>query len=81
MRIFILIGLAAGAITVFAPKQGAGLLQSVVHGFGWGIGREIAHNILGYHHWRRRSWVAWERGKRAGERTSSSGLGTAKVRP
>ena len=51
MRLFILAGLAAGAIVVFAPEQGDGLMRSVVHGFGWGIGREIAHNILGYHHW------------------------------
>ena len=51
MRIIILIGLAAGAIAVFAPEQGAGLMRSAVHGFGWGIGREIAHNILRYHHW------------------------------
>jgi len=46
MRLFILAGLAAGAIAVFAPEQGAGLMRSVVHGFGWGIGREIAHNFL-----------------------------------
>ena len=32
-------------------EQGAGLMRSVVHGFGWGIGREIAHNILGHRHW------------------------------
>jgi hypothetical protein len=51
VRIIILIGLAAGAIAVFAPEQGAGLMRSAVHGFGWGIGREIAHSILGYHHW------------------------------
>lgn len=51
MSIIILVGLAAGAIAVFAPEQGAGLMRSAVRGFGWGIGREIAHNILGYHHW------------------------------
>ena len=51
MRLFILAGLAAGAIAVFAPDRGAGVLRSVEHGFGWGIGREIAHSILGYHHW------------------------------
>ena len=32
MRLFILAGLAAGAIAVFAPEQGAGLMRSVVHG-------------------------------------------------
>ena len=46
MRIVVLAGLAVGAIAVFAPEQGAGLMRSVVDGFGWGIGREIAHNIL-----------------------------------
>lgn len=51
MRIIILTGLAAGAIAVFAREQGAGLMRSVVHGFGWGVGREIAHNILSHRHW------------------------------
>jgi hypothetical protein len=51
MRLFILAGLAVGAIAVFAPQQGSGLMRSVVHGIGWGIGREIAHNILGRRHW------------------------------
>ena len=51
MRLFILAGLAAGAIAVFAPEQGAGLMRSVVHGLGWGIGREIAHNIFGHRRW------------------------------
>jgi hypothetical protein len=51
VRIIILIGLAPGAIAVFAPEQGTGLMLSALHGFGWGIRREIAHTILGYHHW------------------------------
>ena len=51
MRIIVLAGLAVGAIAVFAPEQGAGLMRSVVHGFGWAIGREIAHNISGHRHW------------------------------
>ncbi len=42
MRIIVLAGLAVGAIAVFAPEHSAGLMQSVVRGFGWGIGREIA---------------------------------------
>ena len=50
MKIIILIGLTAAAIAVFAPEQGASLMRSALRGFGWGIGREIAHNILGYHH-------------------------------
>jgi hypothetical protein len=51
VRIIVLAGLAVGAIAVFAPEQGAGLMRSVVHGFGWRIGREIAHNISGHRHW------------------------------
>ncbi len=51
MRLFVLAGLAIGAIAVFAPDQGAGLMRSVVHGFGWGIGREIAHGMFAHHHW------------------------------
>ena len=52
MRLFILAGLAVGGIAVFAPDEGGGLMRFVVHGFGWGIGREIAHNLFGHHrHW------------------------------
>ena len=51
MRIIVLASLAVGAIAVFAPEQGAGLMRSVVHGFGWGIGREIAHTFFGHRHW------------------------------
>jgi hypothetical protein len=51
MRLFILAGPAVGAIAVFAPEQGAGLMRSVVHGFGWGTGREIAHSFFGHRHW------------------------------
>ncbi len=51
MRIIVLASLAVGAIAVFAPEQGAGVMRSVAHGFGWGIGREIAHNIFGNRYW------------------------------
>ncbi len=51
MRLSILAGLAVGRIAVFEPQQGAGLMRSVVHGFGWGIGREIAHTFFGHRHW------------------------------
>ena len=51
MRLFVLVGLVVGAVAVFAPDQGAGLMRSVVHGFGWGIGREVAHNMFGHHRW------------------------------
>ena len=42
MRLVLLAGLAVVAIAVFAPNEGAGLMRSVLHGFGWGIGREVA---------------------------------------
>ena len=48
MRFFILVGLVVGVIAVFAPDEGAGLMRSVVHGFGWGIGHEIAHSVFGH---------------------------------
>ena len=49
MRLVLLAGLAVVAIAVFAPNEGAGLMRSVVNGFGWGIGREVAHNMFGHH--------------------------------
>jgi hypothetical protein len=51
MRTFVIVGLTAGAVAVFAPEQGAGLLRSVVHGFGWGIGREVVRNMFAHHRW------------------------------
>ena len=36
MRLFILVRLDVDAIAVFAPDEGAALMRSVVHGFGWG---------------------------------------------
>ncbi|HEY5203140.1 MAG TPA: hypothetical protein VIJ63_00880 [Roseiarcus sp.] len=51
MRLFVLVGLVVGAIAVFAPNEGDGLMKSVMHGFGWGIGREIAHSLF-----RNRDW-------------------------
>ena len=46
---YALIG-AVVAIVIIACVAGDGphLLKSVIHGFGWGIGREIAHRII--HH-------------------------------
>ena len=41
VRLFILVRLDVDAIAVFAPDEGAALMRSVVHGFGWGIGHEI----------------------------------------
>jgi hypothetical protein len=51
MRTLVIVGLIAGAVAVFAPDQGTGLMRSVAHGFGWGIGREVAHNMFGHHRW------------------------------
>ena len=51
MKLLVLVGLAAGAVAVFAPEQGAGLMRSVMHGFGCGIGREIAHNMFAHRYW------------------------------
>ena len=51
MRTLVIVGLIAGGAAVFAPDQGAGLMRSVVHGFYWGIGREIAHSMFGHHRW------------------------------
>jgi hypothetical protein len=51
MRTLVVVGLLTGAVTVFTPDQGAGLMRSVVHGLGWGIGREVAHSMFNHHHW------------------------------
>jgi hypothetical protein len=51
MRTLVIVALIAGAGAVFAPDQGAGLMRSAVHGFGWGIGREVAHSVFGHHRW------------------------------
>ena len=46
MRIIVLAGLAVGAIAVFAPEQGAGLMRSGVHGFGWELGARSRTTFL-----------------------------------
>jgi hypothetical protein len=51
MRTLVIAGLIVGGVAIFAPNQGAGLMRSVVHGFGWGIGREVAHSLFGHHRW------------------------------
>jgi hypothetical protein len=51
MRTLVIVVLIAGAVAVFAPNRGAGLMHSAVHGFGWGIGREVAHSLFGHHRW------------------------------
>lgn len=51
MKTLVIVGLIGGAVAIFAPDQGGGLMRSVVHGFGWGIGREVAHSLF-----RNRDW-------------------------
>jgi hypothetical protein len=48
MRVWL--GIAAVAIMAVALSAGDGpaLLRSLIHGFGWGIGREVAHDLV--HH-------------------------------
>jgi hypothetical protein len=41
MRTLVVVGLLAGAVAVFAPDEGAGLMRSVVHGLGWGSGARL----------------------------------------
>ena len=41
MRTLVIVGLIGGAVAIFAPDQGAGLMRSVVHGFGWGSGAKL----------------------------------------
>jgi len=48
MRTLVIVCLIAGAVAVFAPDRGAGLMGLVVHGFGWGTGREVAHSMFGH---------------------------------
>jgi hypothetical protein len=49
VRLFILVRLDVDAIAVFVPDEGAALMRSVVHDFGWGIGYEIAaHSVFGH---------------------------------
>jgi hypothetical protein len=46
MRTLVIVGLIAGAVAIFAPDQGAGLMRSVVHGFGWGSGANLRITCL-----------------------------------
>ena len=41
-------GIAAAllAAAVAAGGDGPALMRSILHGFGWGIGREVAHEVL-----------------------------------
>ena len=46
MRTLVIVGLLAGAVAVFAPDEGAGLMRSVVHGLGWGSGARLRTKCL-----------------------------------
>lgn len=46
MRAFIVVGGLVAAAAIFAGGDGAGLARSVLHGFGWGVGREAAHSVM-----------------------------------
>jgi hypothetical protein len=74
VRLFILVRLNVDAIAVFAPDEGAALMRSVVHGFGWGIGHEIAHSVFGHRRW----WESWrqdeERSAVGSTRAHASGI-------
>jgi len=38
-------------VAAFAPGEGTGLVRSIIYGFGWGVGREIAHGVFGHRRW------------------------------
>ena len=46
MRTLVIVGLVAGAVAVFAPDQGAGLMRSVVHGLAGGSGARLRITCL-----------------------------------
>ena len=46
-ELFILVCLDVDAIAVFAPDEGAALMRSVVHGFGWDRRRD-RHSVFGH---------------------------------
>jgi hypothetical protein len=39
-------GIAGIAVFAFASGQGGAFFSSMVHGVGWGIGREVAHGLF-----------------------------------
>jgi hypothetical protein len=51
VRAVVLLCLIAGGFAIAAPEQGVGLMRSIIHGFGWGLGREITHNVFGHRGW------------------------------
>jgi len=44
---YAMFGIAAALlVAAVAGGDGPGLMRSIVHGFGWGIGREVAHDVV-----------------------------------
>ena len=44
---YAMLGIAAVLlIAAVTAGHGQGLMRSIVHGFGWGIGREVAHDVV-----------------------------------
>jgi hypothetical protein len=46
MRTLVIVGLTAGAVAVFAPDQGAGLMRSVAMGLAGGLGARLRTTCL-----------------------------------
>lgn len=46
MRTFILLTVGAVVIGAIATGHGSALLSAISRGFGFGIGREVAHTIM-----------------------------------
>ncbi|WP_292530098.1 hypothetical protein [Methylocystis sp.] len=44
--ILVAVALVGVVVAAYAGGDGKGLEKSVMHGVGWGIGREIAHNVF-----------------------------------
>ncbi len=48
MRILMVGVVILGLAAAFGPQDSSGLVRSVLHGFGWGVGREIAHGLFAH---------------------------------
>jgi hypothetical protein len=51
MRLLMVGGLILGLAAALGPQDSSELVHSVLHGFGWGVGREIANGLFGHRHW------------------------------
>ncbi len=48
MRNFLLFGVIAAIAAFFIAGDDQQFVKSILHGFEWGIGREVAHHL--FHH-------------------------------